>query len=119
MTDKQLQRRDFLKATSAAAVAAMAVEAPRLALADNAEPVVHPKPRADACILLWMGGGMAAPDTFDPKRYAPFQKGLPVERVLSTFPAIDTVVDHIKLTAGLEHIAQVMDRGTLIRSHVQ
>jgi uncharacterized protein (DUF1501 family) len=119
MNNKQLERREFLKAASAAALAAMAVEAPRLALGDDAEPVVHPAPRADACILLWMGGGMAAPDTFDPKRYAPFQKGLPVAKVLSTFPAIDTVVDNIKLTAGLEHIAQVMDRGTLIRSHVQ
>jgi hypothetical protein len=76
-------------------------------------------PRADACILLWMAGGMAAPETFDPKRYQPFEKGLPVERVMSTFPAIDTVVDDIKFTAGLERLAQVMDRGTLIRSHVQ
>jgi len=37
--------------------------------------------------------------------------------VLSTFPQIDTVVDNIKLTAGLEHIARVMDRATLIRSY--
>ena len=80
---------------------------------------VQPQPTADACILLWMAGGMASPDTFDPKRYVPFEKGLPVERVMSTFPAIDTVVDNIKLTAGLEQLAQVMDRGTLIRSHVQ
>jgi hypothetical protein len=117
MNAKQLARRDFLKATSAAAAAAMAAGAPRLLA--GAEPVVHPAARADACILLWMGGGMAAPDTFDPKRYVPFEKGLPVERVMSTFPAIDTVVDNIKITEGLEHVAQVMDRGTLIRSHVQ
>jgi uncharacterized protein (DUF1501 family) len=119
MKTPQIQRREFLKATSAAALAAMAVDAPRLALGGEGEELVHPTPRADACILLWMAGGMAAPDTFDPKRYAPFEKGLPVERVLSTFPAIDTVVDNIKLTEGLEHIAKVMDRGTLIRSHVQ
>ena len=62
---------------------------------------------------------MAGPDTFDPKRYVPFEKGLPVERVMSTFPAIDTVVDNIKFTAGLEEMAKVMDRGTLIRSHFQ
>src|SRR5690606_9759871 len=35
-----------------------------------------------------------------------------------TFPAIDTVVDNIKITEGLENIAKVMDRATLIRSHV-
>ena len=118
MNANELDRRSFLQATSAAAFAAMAVNEPRLSLA-NAESVVHPAARADACILLWMGGGMAAPDTFDPKRYEPFAQGLDVNRVLSTFPAIDTVVDNIKFTAGLERIAQVIDRGTLIRSHVQ
>ena len=61
---------------------------------------------------------MAAPETFDPKRYQPFEVGLPVEKVMSTFPAIDTAVDNIKICQGLEHIAGVMDRATLIRSHV-
>src|ERR1043166_1834399 len=35
----------------------------------------------------------------------------------STFTQIDTVVDHINLTQGLENIARVMDRATLIRSY--
>ena len=61
---------------------------------------------------------MAAPETFDPKRYTPFEVGVPAEKILSTFPAIDTVVDNIKISQGLENVAQVMDRGTLIRSHV-
>lgn len=111
------RRRDFLKTAGAATLSTLAAGAPRPALA--AEPVKHPEATADSCILLWMGGGMAAPDTLDPKRYEPFKVGLDVNRVLSTFPAIDTAVDNIKLTAGLEQIGQVMDRGTLIRSHVQ
>ncbi len=53
--------------------------------------VSTPKAKADACILLWMAGGLAAPDTFDPKRYVPYEVGLEVKRMLSTFPAIDTV----------------------------
>ena len=61
---------------------------------------------------------MAAPETFDPKRYTPFEVGVPVEKILCTFPAIDTVVDNIKISQGLENVAKVMDRGTLIRSHV-
>jgi len=96
----------------------MASAAPRLH-ADDDEPLTHPVPRADACILLWMAGGMAGPDTFDPKRYAPFEVGLPVEKIISTFPAIDTAVDNIKVSKGLEEIGKVIDRGTLIRSHVQ
>jgi hypothetical protein len=111
-----LSRRDFLRGMSAAAVATLAAGEP-LALR-AAEKVEHPAPTADTCILLWMAGGMAAPETFDPKRYLPFEKGLEAKRILCTFPAIDTVVDNIKISQGLEHVARVMDRGTLIRSHV-
>ncbi|HYG77321.1 MAG TPA: DUF1501 domain-containing protein [Planctomycetota bacterium] len=114
--DPEQPRRDFLKKLSAAALAAMMSGAPR-AHAD--EKVIHPKPTADACILIWMAGGMAAPETFDPKRYQPFEKGVPVSKMLSTFPAIDTAVDNIKICKGLDSIAKVMDRATLIRSAVQ
>jgi hypothetical protein len=116
-THEKLVRRDFLKQLSAASAAALATNGTRAWA--NAEAVIHPRAKADSCILIWMAGGMAAPDTFDPKRYFPFKEGLEVERILSTFPAIDTAVDNIKITQGMEHIAQVMDRGTLIRSAVQ
>src|SRR5439155_25704911 len=112
---RELSRRDFLQAMTAAGLATVAAGEPRLRAA---EPVRHPEPTADCCILLWMAGGMAAPDTFDPKRYSPFEVGTPVEKILCTFPSIDTVVDNVKLSEGLEHVATVMDRGTLIRSHV-
>lgn len=114
-----LLRRDFLRQLSAAGLAALSASAPRALSADAAQPVKHPEPTADACILLWMAGGMAAPDNLDPKRYFPFRKGLKVADMLSTFPAIDTAVDDIKICQGLEQIASVMDRATLIRSHVQ
>ncbi len=110
-------RRTFLRKLQGASLAALATGAPQLAHASS--DLKHPKAKADTCILLWMGGGMAAPDTWDPKHYEPFQVGLPVEQVVSTFPAIDTVVDGIQFTEGLENVAKVMDRGTLIRSHVQ
>lgn len=112
-------RRDLLKQLSAASMATLSMSAPKLLASTPEHTVVHPKPTADACILIWMAGGMAAPDTFDPKRYHPFEKGLKVADMLSTFPAIDTAVDNIKICEGLENIASVLDRGTLIRSHVQ
>lgn len=112
-------RRRFLQQLALGSAAAlMANEPRRLLAAPNGDVIIQPKAKADSCILLWMGGGMAAPDTFDPKKYVPFEPGVPVAKVESTFPAIDTVVDHIKITQGLEHIARVMDRGTLVRSHV-
>ncbi len=117
MNSEHLTRRDLLKQLSAASVATLGMGAPS-AWAE-ADEVVHPAARADSCILIWLAGGMAAPDTFDPKRYLPFELELDVDKILSTFPAIDTVVDDIKLTEGMEHLARVMDRGTLIRSAVQ
>jgi hypothetical protein len=109
-------RRTFLKALSASSLAAAMSGAPR---AFGSEEVVHPKATADCCILLWMAGGMAAPETFDPKGYRPFEKGLPIDKILSTFPGIDTTLDGVKISQGLEGIAKLMDRATLIRSHVQ
>jgi hypothetical protein len=109
-------RRDFLRGMSAAALATLAAGEPRPLRAG--EPLQHPKATADTCILLWMAGGMAAPETFDPKRYTPFEVGVPAEKILCTFPAIDTAVDDVKIAQGLEHVAKVMDRATLIRSHV-
>lgn len=108
-------RRDFLKALSASTTAAMMARTPQLLGND----IRHPEAKANSCILLWMAGGMAAPETFDPKRYQPFEKGVSMSKVLSTFPAIRTAVDNIQICQGLENIASVMDRGTLIRSHVQ
>ena len=112
-------RRQFLKQLSAAATAAWMTGEPRAVLANSEGPLEQPRPTADACILLWMAGGMAAPETFDPKRYEPFQPGLEVNKMLSTFPAIDSSLDGVKISAGLPHIAKVMDRATLIRSAIQ
>ncbi len=117
--ERSASRREFLKATGAAAVAALASGEPRTLLGADGRPAfTHPKATADTVILLWMGGGMAAPETFDPKRYTPFEIGVPSGEILCTFPSIDTVVDGIKFSKGLENVARIMDRGTLIRSHV-
>jgi len=106
-------RRDFLKTASAATLSALAARAPRVFAAGELEKIA---PTADTIIVLWMGGGMAHTETFDPKRYAPFEKGMDPKRVLSTFPSIPTAVEGIRFSEGLEKIAAVMDRGTLIRS---
>ena len=113
-TIRDASRRDFIKTASAATLSALAASYPRslLAEAEAATPAT-----ADTVIVLWMGGGMAHTETFDPKRYTPFEKGLSPDKVLSTFPQIDTAVDSIKFSQGLENLAKVMDRGSLIRTY--
>ncbi len=109
-------RRRFLKKMAAASAAAMTCGAPVVVAGSG---IRRPAATADCCILLWMAGGMAAPETFDPKQYQPFDIGLEAERIISTFPAIDTVLDGVQISQGLEQVAGILDRGTLIRSHVQ
>lgn len=109
-------RREFLRRMGAASALTLAGGAPLLR-ADGS--LAQPPARADACILLWMAGGMASAETFDPKTYVPYRVGTPVEEIYSTFPAIHTSVDGLQIASGLPEIAGIMDRGTLIRSHVQ
>jgi len=106
-------RRDFLKSASAATLGALASGGPRL-FAEQ-EKIA---PTADTLIVLWMAGGMAHTETFDPKRYAPFEKGMDPKGVLSTFPSIPSAIDGVRFSEGLEKMAAVMDRGTLLRSSV-
>jgi uncharacterized protein (DUF1501 family) len=106
----RVSRRGFMGVTAAATLGALAGREPQLLRAAPAPAT------ADAVIVLWMAGGMAQTETFDPKRYTPFEPGVKVERVLSTFPTIDTAVDHIKFTQGLERIGRVIDRGAVIRT---
>jgi len=109
-------RREFLRKVSAASLAAMAVSDPRRAFAVSAGR--KPKATADTVILLWMAGGMAHTETFDPKRYSPFTPQMQASDLLCTFDSSPTALDGIRFSTGLEEIGKVMDRGTLIRSHV-
>ncbi|MFB0946379.1 MAG: DUF1501 domain-containing protein, partial [Spirosomataceae bacterium] len=76
------------------------------------------KSTADSVILLFMAGGMAHTETFDPKRYTPFTAGMQADAVLSTFKSVPTILDGIQFSEGLEKIGQIMDKGSLIRSYV-
>ena len=106
----RVSRRGFMGATAGATLAALIGREPELVHAAES------KATADAVIVLWMAGGMAQTETFDPKRYTPFEPGVRTEKVLSTFPSIETAVDNIKFSQGLERIGRVIDRGAVIRT---
>ena len=97
-----------------ASIAAMGVSLPFVHVGCRYTPHTA---TADNVILLWMAGGMAHTETFDPKRHTPFEPGLDSRRILSTFPTIPTAVDGLSFSEGLESIGAVMDRGSIIRSY--
>lgn len=76
----------------------------------------HPKARADAMILIWLPGGMAQTDLWDPKKHTPFRAGMKASEMLGTCPLIPTKADGVFLGEGLEGIASVMDKGCILRS---
>src|SRR6184192_127630 len=108
-----LTRREFL--LSAGAAAGLGLDD---AHADESEQNPPTPGSADACIFLWLPGGIAQADTWDPKEYTPFRPGMRGSELLATFPRIPTAADGIFLSAGLERIASVLDRGTLVRTVV-
>lgn len=107
-----MHRRTFLQSAAATSASLLA---PSLLRAREPD-VEHPKPRADSMILIWLPGGMAQTDLWDPKQHTPFRKGMKASDLLGTCPLIPTKADGIFLTQGLEGIASVMDKGCILRS---
>ena len=82
----------------------------------TAGPSTKIKARADAMIVIWLPGGLCQTDTWDPKKFTPFRKGMKGNELLGTCESIPTAVDGIRFGQGLENLAAVMDKGTLLRS---
>src|SRR5271154_168872 len=101
-----LNRRNFLRTTAAAGAGALLGAQLR---ADDAPKKLEPT--ADSVILLWMAGGQAATETWDMKKYTPYERGMESKAVLSTFQSIPTSVDGLQISEGLPNVAKVMDRG--------
>lgn len=110
-------RRDFIKKMAAASASAATVSIPISSFLSSCAPTPAINSKADTVILLWMAGGMAHTETFDPKAYVPYEKGVESKRILSTFPKIPTSVDDLYFSEGLESIGSIMDKGAIIRSY--
>src|SRR5437763_13627330 len=72
--------------------------------------------KADSVILIWLPGGVAQTDTWDPKKHTSYEKGMKGNQILGTCPIIPTAADGIQFGCGLETIASVMDQGAVLRS---
>ena len=73
-----------------------------------------PMGQAEHCLFIWLGGGMAQIDTFDPKgkgdsKASPKKPG-------SEYDRIDTVVAGVQFCQHLPRLAKLADRLTVIRT---
>src|SRR6516162_5912672 len=113
MSQPVISRRDFVRAACAVGSAALLGSPLRATKDDTPE---KPKPTADTLVLLWMAGGQASTETWDPKKYTPFERGMEAKAVYSTLRSIPTSVDGLRISEGLPQIAKEMHHGTLIRT---
>jgi uncharacterized protein (DUF1501 family) len=99
-------RREFLRAGS---VSLLGLGLPQFLQARAARGRVAPAPRARACILLFMWGGPAQQDTWDPKPAAPVE-------YRGEFRPIATRVPGIQVCEHLPRLARHTDKLALLRA---
>jgi len=100
LTHEQAGRRDFLKAGS---LGFLGIHLSQFLTARNLLADASAKPKAQACILLWLEGGPSHIDTWDPKPN-------------SNFKAISTNVAGIQVSELLPKVSRHMDKLSIVRS---
>ena len=103
-TPPQLSRRDFLN-RAGATFASTALLSSSSFGGPKREEIVYPKGKAQHCIFVWLGGGAAHIDTWDPKRQGDFK-----QIAGSAYPSIDTAIPGVQVCSHLSNCAKVLDR---------
>ncbi|MFM8707383.1 MAG: DUF1501 domain-containing protein [Planctomycetia bacterium] len=101
-----LSRRDFLAAVSAVAPAAV------MPSARGSETKDFPRGKAEHCIFVWLGGGAAQIDTWDPKRRGDAKAG----KAGSYYDVIPTAISGVEVCGPLARCAPILDRFALLRT---
>ncbi len=105
-----MKRRSFIQ-TSAAATA-LAAGLPTTTAVASDSPGAAKFGKAEHCIMIWLGGGMAQIDTFDPKAMGDAK----ARKAGSYYPSIDTAVSGVQVCEHLSETAKLMDRVTALRT---
>ena len=102
-----MNRRHFLGAGGS--LAGGLALSPSLMAAPSEKPV---QGKAEHVISIWLGGGMAQTDTFDPKILGDPKTKKPG----SYYPSIETAVPEVRVCEHLQNLAPLMDRVTAVRT---
>ncbi len=105
-------RRQFLERSAClgAAGALMGWTATSTASEETSEPLLRGS--AEHCIFLWLGGGAAQIDTFDPKRPSKDRRKDPG----SAYASIPTAISGANVCEHLARTAPLLDRTVLVRT---
>ncbi|HEY2951618.1 MAG TPA: DUF1501 domain-containing protein, partial [Verrucomicrobiae bacterium] len=109
-------RRQFLARAGQAGLAASTAlglggVASMVQAAKRKEVFDYPKGKAEHCIFIWLGGGAAHIDTWDPKRLGDGRKVAG-----SAYRSIDTAIRGVQVCEHLRQCARVLDRFILLRA---
>ncbi|NND96851.1 MAG: DUF1501 domain-containing protein [Pirellulaceae bacterium] len=106
-----MKRRTFLHATAGAAITSplWAADETKQARDPASQPTLG---NAEHCVMIWLGGGMAQIDTFDPKPMGDAE----AKKAGGYYRSIDTVVPGVQVCEHLGHTAKLMDRVTAVRT---
>lgn len=105
-----MKRRHFLHLAGAGSLGAGLI--PSLSAKEGHTAVQFPLGKAEHCIHIWLGGGAAQVDTWDPKALGDAKAKKPG----SYYPAIETNVPCVKVCEHLSRCAKMMDHITAVRT---
>ena len=103
-----LHRRNFLHVGLVGGLGLTLDQFLRIRAAQAADPAAK-KPKAEACIHIFMPGGMAHQESFDPKPFAPVE----YRGEMGTVP---TKLDGVMFNECLKQTAAIADKITVCRS---
>lgn len=104
-----MQRRDFMQVGAASM---LGISLPQLLRSSASAAPKHYETKegqAKSLIHIFLPGGSAQQETWDPKPYAPAEYRGP-------FDAIDTNLDGVQFSENMKHLAKIADKMTVIRS---
>lgn len=107
-------RRDFLKTTALGATALATSDGVASEIIASATATNPALGKAEHCIFIWLGGGMAQIDTFDPKRKG--DSSASPKKSGSEYDSIDTATPGVKFCEHLPRLGALTDHLTAVRT---
>lgn len=114
-------RREFLTVGALGALGFTLADLLRVESVRAAEPIAGPAPKAKSVLHIFLPGGMAHQESFDPKPYAPIEyrgsfgvikTAVPGEVFCETVPEIAKVADKLTVIRSMTHGEAAHERGT-------